>query len=480
MRALILALLMCLVPGLAAAQAGCVAPGSVLAFEARGLPPRPQGEIVLLTRPARALDLRRWQAGRIEVALPRQGLRAGARYRIGWQAPGAAPRPLGEVTICAAETRPARPARPETATRRPNPDRAPADVVPAPDGSPEYLVSVSAAQAQAAGAALTAQGATLLRSRSLPALGETLLIFAFPAGLSLAEARSLLAQAAPTAQIDLHHVYGYAQSPRLYAAAMIGDDPGRACRLDRPVRIGVIDGPVNPGHPALQGVRLSRRSVLAEGERPAPPDHGTAVVQIIAGPGPGPLSGFAAGAEVLAAAAFGAVRGRPGARLENVGAGLDWLTAQRVRLVNLSMSGAPNRAFARLLALSAGRGAVLVAAAGNDGLSRPQYPAAAPETIAVTAVDAAGRLYRRANRGPHIEFAAPGVDLYVAGAGGGGYRSGTSYAAPIVTAVLARAAQRGALSLDAARRALQQGARDLGPAGRDSAHGHGLISGGCR
>jgi len=478
MRAVILALLLCLMPGLAAAQAGCAAPGSTLALAARGLPPRAQGEIVLMTRPALPLDVRRWQASRVEVVLPRQGLRAGARYRIAWQVPGATPRSLGRITICADRTRPE---QPEPSARRPNRERAPADVLPAPDGSPEYIVSVSAAQAQAAGAALTAQGATLLRSRALPSLGETLLIFAFPGGLSLPAARAVLTQAAPTAQIDLHHVYGYAQSPRLYAAAMIGDDPGRACRLDRPVRIGVIDGPVNPGHPALQGVRLSRRSVLAEGERPAPPDHGTAVVQIIAGPGPGPLSGFAAGAEVLAAAAFGAVRGQPGARLENVAAGLDWLTGQRVRLVNLSMSGAPNRAFARLLALSAGRGAVLVAAAGNDGLSRPQYPAAAPETIAVTAVDAAGRLYRQANRGPHVEFAAPGVDLYVAdGRGGGSYRSGTSYAAPIVTAMLARAAQRGMPSLASARRALQQGARDLGPPGRDSAHGHGLISGGCR
>jgi hypothetical protein len=87
-----------------------------------------------------------------------------------------------------------------------------------------------------------------------------------------------------------------------------GDDPGRACRLDRPVHIGGIDGPVNPGHPALEGVRLNCRSVRAEGERPAPPDHGTAVVQIVAGPGAAPFSGFAAGAEVLAAAAFGAVR----------------------------------------------------------------------------------------------------------------------------------------------------------------------------
>jgi subtilisin family serine protease len=98
----------------------------------------------------------------------------------------------------------------------------------------------------------------------------------------------------------------------------------------------------------------------------------------------------------------------------------------------------------------------------------------------VTAVDAAGRLYRQANYGRHIEFAAPGVDLYVAWGNGGSYRSGTSFAAPVVTAVLARQAARGGLSLDGARSFLRARVRDLGPGGRDDRYGFGLVqSGGC-
>lgn len=120
------------------------------------------------------------------------------------------------------------------------------------------------------------------------------------------------------------------------------------------------------------------------------------------------------------------------------------------------------------------------AAAGNDRSTRPRLPAASPDTIAVTAVDAARRLYGKANTGGHVEFAAPGVDLWVITPKGGGYRSGTSYAAPIVTGLLARQAARGGLSLDKARRDLRQGAVDLGSAGRDASFGHGLVqSGGC-
>lgn len=110
------------------------------------------------------------------------------------------------------------------------------------------------------------------------------------------------------------------------------------------------------------------------------------------------------------------------------------------------------------------------------------YGLAAPPRLYAAALlgDAARRLYSKANTGGHIEFATPGVDLWVITPKGAGYRSGTSYAAPIVTGLLAREAARGGLSLDKARRDLRQGAVDLGPAGRDASFGHGLVqSGGC-
>ena len=57
---------------------------------------------------------------------------------------------------------------------------------------------------------------------------------------------------------------------------------------------------------------------------------------------------------------------------------------------------------------------VIVAAAGNDGLAAPpRYPAAFDFAIAVTAVDAELDAYDRAPRGEHIDFAAPGVDVFV-------------------------------------------------------------------
>lgn len=474
--ALLLALTLIAPPGQAQsfriAGTGCKSPGEVVTITGRGFTRTRTGEILLMSRSPQRMRVQSWSARQVRAALPRRGVKAGETYGLRWQVAGAQAQSLGRVTICKA-------AGSRTTGR--NPQRAPRDVVPAPDGSPEYVVIVSSGQAQAAINAMQQQGASLQRNRALPQLGRRVLTFAFPAGLSLPRARTVLRSAAPSARIDLHHVYGFAADPRLYAAAMIGDDPGSPCRLGRAVRVGIIDGPVNPAHPALRGVGVQRRSVLTGGERAASAAHGTAVASLIAGnPSAGALAGFAGGARIYAAEAFSSTRGRTGARIENVAAGIDWLLSARVRLVNLSMSGPRNEVMAELIRLAGARGMVMVAAVGNEGSSAPRYPSALSQVIAVTAVDASGRLYGKANRGAHVEFAAPGVQVYTAKGGAGGYQTGTSFAAPIVTALLARQAARSGLSADSARRLLKRGIRDLGPGGRDTSFGFGLVrSGGC-
>ncbi|WP_057795937.1 S8 family serine peptidase [Roseovarius atlanticus] len=359
--------------------------------------------------------------------------------------------------------------------------RAARDEVQATDGSPEYVLLVNRGQATAAAQALISAGATLLRERPLPQFGQQMYFFVFPRTLTLEQGRALLAGRTPSAVLDLHKIYVRSAGPRVYHALMVGDAPGQSCRVGRSIRVGVIDGAVNAGHPAFGGVRIVRQSFLREGARRTGASHGTAVAGLIAGSsGAGPLAGLAPGVQVYAAEAFGLEKTSDGGRLEAVAAGLDWLVGSGVRLVNMSFAGASNQVFAKLLGLAQGRGVVIVAAAGNDRSGAPVYPAASPSTIAVTAVDAGGRLYGRANYGRHIEFAAPGVDLYVAWGNGGSYRSGTSFAAPVVTAILARQASRGGLSLNGARAFLRSSAKDLGPGGRDSHYGYGLVqSGGC-
>jgi len=122
---------------------------------------------------------------------------------------------------------------------------------------------------------------------------------------------------------------------------------------------------------------------------------------------------------------------------------------------------------------------LLVAAAGNGGPGAPAaFPAAYPGVIAVTAVDAENRLFRRAQRGPHVELAAPGVDVWTAASVSGlRQKTGTSFAVPFVTAALAQArADAPGLSAHDVRRTLGVRARDLGEPGQDPLFGQGLLS----
>ena len=351
------------------------------------------------------------------------------------------------------------------------------DVVMARRDRPEYMLIGSVQQTNAATPALVAAGAQVLRDRNYPSLGRRGVFLSFARGLALADAQAIVAQVAPGADIDLHTVYRFAQgNNRLYAPALVGDTNHSQCRLSRPVRIGVIDGPVNPNHPALSQVPLIRESVLNRGERRPPDRHGTSVVALIVGEDPGQqITGFARGARIHAISAFTQVRGREAADLERIAAAIERLVSQDVRLINMSFAGPPNRAFEEILEAASRRGAIMIAAVGNRALDYPAFPAAAPQVIGVTALDAARRAYRRANTGGQVEFAAPGVDVYTARGRGGGYVTGTSFAAPIVTALAARATAQGQMDADMLRRSFRADAIDLGSPGRDSRFGWGMV-----
>ena len=353
-------------------------------------------------------------------------------------------------------------------------------VVTSPSGLPEDIVSGPISAFDASRNGLTEAGAQLLRYRDLPLLGIRIAIYDFRLRLGVRRANMILDDVAPNTQVGRHHIYELSQArPRVYAADMIGDASPGACPVGRR-SIGLIDGPVDPDHPALAGAQIVTQSFLGDGERPPAGNHGTAVAALIVGQDPsGALGGFAPGAALYAVSAFTESRGDVGADIERIATAIEWLLQQDVRLINMSFAGPENIVLTAVLDSAAAQGAIMIAAAGNDGRERAAYPAAHPSVIAVTAVDAAFRRYRDANYGDHIEFSAPGVDIYVASSRGGNYASGTSYAAPIVPALAARLGAGGGASTDEIRDRLRQSAVDLGPDGFDSEFGWGLVRGGC-
>lgn len=360
-------------------------------------------------------------------------------------------------------------------------ERATRNDVAAPSGAPEVVLIGSAKAVSKAESVVMAAGGSVLRSRLLANMGLKLTAVDIGGALTLNQLRAELARNAVSVTADRHSVYGAAQGPKTYAWPMVGADPVSPCHLPRPVRIGIIDGPIDQTNPALQGISIRSFSALNDNDLVGSTDHATGIASLIAGNGQTDLpAGLAQGADLFAVTAFAKSGGRDVARLENIAVALDWLIGARVQVVNMSLAGPDNASLRDIVRIADENGMIIIAAAGNGGQAALAYPASDDRVIGITAIDAARRLYRKANTGAGLDFAAPGVDVLVADRSGTGFRSGTSYAAAIATGIVAQQAARGVSSRAAAMTALKNSAEDLGEAGLDASFGWGLIHfGGC-
>lgn len=327
---------------------------------------------------------------------------------------------------------------------------------------------------QAVAGELRQGGFAIVAEREFAGLGKTMVTVRRPAQLKLPQALEGLANAYPDAAIDYNHVYRYAQdekstatTPQQAGSATLSPGAG-ATRM----RIGIIDSAVSADHFALrESVIVARDLAGHEGQRPL--SHGTAIASLV--------SRSANNEAVIYSASvfFQAPGFAPGATTEGLIAALDWLAAERVDVINMSLSGPGNALLETALTALAVDGPVVVAAVGNNGpAGEPLYPAAYDGIIGVTAVDRDRRIFRNANRGAHVDYAALGVNVKVADSDGGGWRieSGTSMASPHVATVIARTLVSDDVDTYALLSLLTASAEDLGKRGFDPVFGHGLIT----
>jgi subtilisin family serine protease len=238
------------------------------------------------------------------------------------------------------------------------------------------------------------------------------------------------------------------------------------------VRIGLIDTGVDAAHRALRDATLQRWGC---GGAPVAAAHGTAVASLLVGRDQG-YRGAAPGAELFAADVY---CGMPtGGAVDAIAGAFAWMLQTHVPVVNVSLVGARNAALEALVRTVIDHGVLIVAAVGNDGPAAPPlYPASFPGVVGVTAVDSHRRALLEAARGPQVMFAAWGSDLLAADiAGGYAPVRGTSFAAPVVAALLASLLPApDPAAAAAAVAALSRQAIDLGPPGRDVTYGIGLV-----
>lgn len=168
--------------------------------------------------------------------------------------------------------------------------------------------------------------------------------------------------------------------------------------------------------------------------------------------------------------------------------GIRWAADHGAQILNMSFSQPSDSTLIKeAVAYAAGKGVLMIAAAGNEGKNEKRYPAAYPQVLSVgaTTQPKSGQLEQRAsfsNYGAWVDVAAPGESILSTFPNHDtsikvkdyGYMNGTSMAAPMVSGEAALLWT--ALGGDAAQvRARIEATSDTSVSGSGSAWVHGRI-----
>jgi subtilisin family serine protease len=384
---------------------------------------------------------------------------------------------------------------PPSTTLPPSPVLA-GNALPPPPGETrfrpgEVLVAIAPATPPATVARiLRSHRLTEAEVASISLLGTSIRLWRFPDGRSVASVVRELAGEASLTRIQPNYVYELQQEPsaaaapvtsapappQQYSLAKLHVDAGDDMVVSDPIRIAVIDTAIDETHPDLAGAVEERFDAIGGAGPPRSLDHGTAMAGAIAARGR--VKGVAPSVHILSARAFDSEGGKSLGSTLSILKGIDWAATERARVVNMSFAGPLDPTLHDILAAAFGKGMILVGAAGNAGpQSPPLYPGADEKVLAVTATDADDKLYARANVGPYVAVAAPGVDVLLPTPRGGyAFETGTSVSAALVSGVAALLLERRPATTPAElKRLLMTTATPLGTGAQAATFGAGLV-----
>lgn len=223
---------------------------------------------------------------------------------------------------------------------------------------------------------------------------------------------------------------------RLDREAVFGDSDGRG------VTVAIIDSGVDGKHPAVRGRVARHLRVDVDGDDAQVVDdpeardlvgHGTACAGIVAS--------IATAATIVSIRMLGADNRGKGQALA---AAIEWAVAERIAVVNLSLSSRSEAMFSAFHALadrSYFANTLLVCAANN--VPGPSYPSLFAAVLSVAAHDVPDPDTWFYNPAPPVEFGAFGVDVEVAWRDDARIRAtGNSFAAPHLAGQAARLRSR--------------------------------------
>lgn len=303
-------------------------------------------------------------------------------------------------------------------------------------------------------------GFSVIESRPMRRDAGVVVRIGVPTDMAAREALNRLQTGMPDAPSAYNHVYtpsGETLTGNVLAPTG-GAYPGAQAGL-----VAVIDG--------FSGGEVMHHEVKTFVRKRAAIPHGDHVVSVLVNDLM--ALGYATPERLLAADVVEQASGTaPSASIIGLIDALDWASAEGAQVINISLSGPPNKVLETVVNEIARDGTLIVAAVGNSGpATRPGYPAAYDSVMGITAVDSAGAPYIYAARGPQVELSAEAVSIGATSTGES--LSGTSFAAPRVTALAATLIQD--QSAGDVRSGLHRIAADLGAPGRDEVFGFGAV-----
>lgn len=311
--------------------------------------------------------------------------------------------------------------------------------------------------------ALSALGLKIKQRKKMDRLGIVLSIFIIPEDISFEEVKAYIDQQLPDANTEFNQRYELLSDAKTYSKDLVGM-PATTC--SQPVHIAMLDSAVNTQSKALTGKNISRIDISSSSNAHK---HGSSIAHLLVGSYEN-FQGLLPNATLYTINVFDIDKDKKAYTQT------DWLVAGFNQLaglnpkpaaVNLSFGGGYSFLLQWIINFL-GNDMYFIAAAGNNGSNEALYPAAYDNVIAVSAVDKKLRRYKQANYGDFIDLTAPGVDIWTYNEKMKGfYATGTSYAAPFVTA---------AAALAGSEKDLFSFSKDIGDKGRDQFFGEGLIN----
>lgn len=179
------------------------------------------------------------------------------------------------------------------------------------------------------------------------------------------------------------------------------------------IKVGVADTGIDYTHPDIAPVYAGGIDTVSNDSDPwwngdVNETHGTHVAgTIVAANNSAGVLGVAYGARLYHAR----VLGPTGGYSSDIMDGVRWLVETAgCKIVNMSLGGGrSNRTEQNFYKEMRTKGALVIAASGNDGATKVSFPAAYPENLAVGALDVTNAKASFSNTGTNLDISAPGV-----------------------------------------------------------------------